>query len=46
MERARLVDRIWRVMESRRAPQWYPFEIHLITKEELWLKETKLIKVL
>ncbi len=35
LERARLIDRIWRVMESRGVPWWYPFEIHLLTKEEL-----------
>ena len=37
LERARLVDRIWRVMEPGEVLWWYPFEIHLITKEGLQL---------
>lgn len=46
LERARLVDTLWRGMESRGVPWWYPFEIHLLTKEELTLlKDTKLIRI-
>ena len=42
--RARLVDELWRIMESNGIPWWYPFEIHLLTKEELkLLKGAKLI---
>jgi len=44
LERARLVDELWRIMESNGVPWWYPFEIHLLTKEELKvLKGVKLI---
>ena len=44
LERARLVDELWRVMESDGVPWWYPFEIHLLTREELkLLKGAKLI---
>ena len=37
LERARLVDELWRVMESKGVPWWYPFEIHVLTEEELGL---------
>jgi predicted nucleotidyltransferase len=37
LERARLLDRLWKLMESRGVPWWYPFDIHLLTKEELTL---------
>jgi len=37
LERARLLDRLWKLMESRGVPWWYPFDIHLLTKEELAL---------
>ena len=44
LERTRLVDELWRVMESDGVPWWYPFEIHLLTREELkLLKGAKLI---
>ena len=44
LKRARLVDELWRIMESNGVPWWYPFEIHLLTKEELkLLKGVKLI---
>jgi hypothetical protein len=34
-------------MESRGVPWWYPFELHLITKEELSLLQgSKLVRVL
>ena len=47
LERARLLDKLWRIMESRGVPWWYPFEIHLLTKEELTLlRDSKLVKVL
>ncbi|MCC6053895.1 MAG: nucleotidyltransferase domain-containing protein [Thermosphaera sp.] len=46
LERARLLDALWRGMEFRGVPWWYPFEIHLVTQEELTLlKETKLNKI-
>lgn len=35
IERARILDRMWMLMESRGVPWWYPFEIHLITEVEL-----------
>ena len=45
IERAKLLDRLW--MEARGVPWWYPFEIHLMTKEELsLLREAKFVKVL
>ncbi|RLE86640.1 MAG: nucleotidyltransferase [Thermoprotei archaeon] len=44
LERAKLMDRLWETMESNGVPWWYPFEIHLLTREELkLLKNTKLI---
>jgi predicted nucleotidyltransferase len=47
IERAKLLDRLWRAMEARGVPWWYPFEIHLMTKEELsLLREAKFVKVL
>ena len=46
LERARLVDRLWRTMEPNGVPWWYPFEIHLLTREELrLLKGAKLIDI-
>jgi hypothetical protein len=34
-------------MEARGVPWWYPFEIHIMTKEELsLLREAKFIKML
>lgn len=35
LERARLLGEVWRRMEERGVPPWYPFEIHLVTGEEL-----------
>jgi len=47
LERVMLLDRLWRVMELRGVPWWYPFEIHLLTREELTLlRGSKLVKVL
>jgi len=47
LERARLIDRLWEMMESRGVPWWYPFEIHLLTREELaLLRGAKLLRVL
>jgi len=34
-ERAKVIDRIFRYMEERGVPWWYPFEIHLVTREEM-----------
>jgi predicted nucleotidyltransferase len=46
IERATLIDSVWRKMESRGVPWWYPFEIHLLTREELpLLRDSKLIKI-
>jgi len=45
VERAKILDRIWRIMESRGVPWWYPFEIHLMTREELkLLREARFVK--
>jgi len=47
IERAELLDKLWRAMEARGVPWWYPFEIHIMTKEELsLLREAKFIKML
>lgn len=46
LERARLVNRILEVAESRGAPRWYPFEIHLVTRDQLSMLEARLVKVL
>jgi predicted nucleotidyltransferase len=47
LERARLLNKLWRLMESRGVPWWYPFELHLVTKEELsLLRGSKLVKIL
>ena len=44
LKRAKLVDKLWKIMESSGVPWWYPFEIHLLTKEELrLLREAKLV---
>ncbi|MEM2248452.1 MAG: nucleotidyltransferase domain-containing protein, partial [Candidatus Bathyarchaeia archaeon] len=46
LERARLIDKIWRAMEKRGIPPHYPFEIQLITRGELKLLEKqKLLKI-
>jgi len=42
-ERARILDEIWRIMESRGVPWWYPFEIHLLSDEEFRILEKKSI---
>jgi len=47
LERARIIDEIWRIMESRGVPWWYPFEIQLLTEEELrMLEKGRLVGVL
>ena len=47
IERARLLSKLWRVLESRDVPWWYPLEIHLVTKEELkLLQDLRLVRVL
>ena len=46
LERARLIDKIWRAMEKRGIPPYYPFKIQLITRGELKLLEKqKLLKI-
>ena len=46
-EKSRLLSRLWRAMEEGGVPWWYPFEIHLLTKEELpLLGGAKLVRVL
>jgi len=35
MGRARIVSRVWEVLEREGVPWWYPLEIHLMTEEEL-----------
>jgi hypothetical protein len=46
-EKSRLLSRLWKVIEEKGVPWWYPFEIHLLTKEELSLLEgAKLVRVL
>jgi len=35
LERARLIDKVWRIMENKGVPWWYPFEIHLLRREDL-----------
>jgi len=45
LERARLVNRILEVAESRGVPRWYPFEVHLVTKDQLSMLEARLVKV-
>jgi predicted nucleotidyltransferase len=46
LDRAWLLDSLWKAMESRGVPCWYPFEIHLVTREELaLLKDAKLVRV-
>ena len=34
MERARIINKIWEVIEKRGVSYWYPVEFHLITLEE------------
>jgi hypothetical protein len=35
------------VIEEKGVPWWYPFEIHLLTKEELsFLEGAKLVRIL
>jgi len=47
LERARLVDKIWSIMENKGVPWWYPFEIHLLRREELsLLREAKFTRLL
>jgi predicted nucleotidyltransferase len=45
LERARLVNRILEVAESRGVPWWHPFEIHLVTRDRLSMLEARLVKV-
>lgn len=35
LERAKIIDRVWAYMEKKGISWWYPFEIHLITRNEL-----------
>jgi len=47
LERARVIDELWRLMEGRRVPWLYPFEIHLLTEEELKiLEKDRMLRVL
>ncbi|MEM4886117.1 MAG: nucleotidyltransferase domain-containing protein [Thermofilum sp.] len=39
LERAKLLDKLWRALEKRGIPPWYPFEVHLATRDELKLLE-------
>ncbi len=34
-DRAKILDEIWRELETRGVPWWYPFEIHLMTRQEM-----------
>jgi predicted nucleotidyltransferase len=45
LERARLVNRILEIAESRGVPRWYPFEVHLVTRDRLSMLEARLVKV-
>jgi predicted nucleotidyltransferase len=43
--RVGILNRIWSIMEDNGVPWWYPFEIHLMTHEELkLLREVKFVK--
>jgi predicted nucleotidyltransferase len=43
--RVGILNRIWRITEDNGVPWWYPFEIHLMTREELkLLREVKFVK--
>jgi predicted nucleotidyltransferase len=43
--RVGILNRIWSIMEDNGVPWWYPFEIHLVTREELkLLREVKFVK--
>ena len=43
--RVKILNRIWSIMEDNGVPWWYPFEIHLMTREELkLLREVKFVK--
>ncbi len=50
LARARIVEEIWKIMEEEcKVPWWYPFEIHLVTYEELNLLRrggAKLVRIL
>ncbi|MBC7090503.1 MAG: nucleotidyltransferase domain-containing protein [Nitrososphaeria archaeon] len=46
LKRAKTLDKIWKIMEEKGTPWWYPFEIHLITRKEIALLEKPtLIKI-
>ncbi len=48
LERARILDKIWKILEKRGVPWWYPFELHLVTKEEVEILRrggAKIVKV-
>jgi len=32
LERMGLLDRLWRLVESRGVPWWYPFDVYLLTR--------------
>ena len=43
--RAEMLERVWKIMESGGVPWWYPFEMHLMTREDLkLLGKTRLIR--
>ena len=47
IEGAKLLDRLWRAMEARGVSWWYPFEMHIMMKEELaLLREAKFVGML
>jgi len=39
IERARVIDRIWKAMEKRGISYWYPIELHLMTSKEKEMME-------
>lgn len=43
LERARLIDRLWKAIEIRGVSPWYPFEFHLITRDEMKLLEKPIL---
>ena len=45
-EKNKLLSKLWKNMEERGVPWWYPFEIHIFTKDELsLLGDVKLVKI-
>ena len=39
LRRAQILSETWKEMEKRGVPWWYPFEIHLMTREEFKILE-------